>query len=170
MNIDTLKFIRGGGETTRFHTMRVIHQETVGQHSFGVAWLCYLLTDGAPSATLLLHALAHDLAEHVTGDMPGPAKRAMGIREVMQEFEDVAIEAAGIELPPLNGTQLKVLKIADALDGMLACCREKWLGNRGAEAVYYKFLSYVTELVYYDDPELYGDVLDNVGIIWAEGW
>src|SRR6267378_8094848 len=63
-----VNFIESGGYTQRMHCIPTIHPQSVAAHSFGVAWWCWLLTAGNPSANLLLAALAHDLPEHEVGD------------------------------------------------------------------------------------------------------
>ena len=125
----TLDFVRRAAQTKRYHTEVVIKEQNVGEHSFNVAWLCYLLTNKRPMSALLLHALAHDAAEHATGDIPSPSKRALGIRPAVDAFEAQLMTAAGMELPPLDEHNAHILKLADALDGVLYCLREHHLGN-----------------------------------------
>lgn len=141
-----LDFIRAGGTVRRYHTLRTVHSQNVAEHSFGVAWLCYLLTNGVPSRDLLLAALRHDLAEHVTGDMPAQAKRAMGLSERFALEEHAAIAATGFERIILSAADERILKLADTAELLLYCVTERALGNTHLEHVYARGVSYVAEL------------------------
>lgn len=141
----TLNFLRRASQTKRYHTEVVLKEQNVGEHSFNVAWLCYLLTNGHPMSALLLHSLAHDAAEHATGDIPSPTKRALGIRSVVDTFEHTLMVDSGLVLPALDEHNMHILKLADALDGVLYCLREHNLGNRLIDVVFRNFASYVRE-------------------------
>lgn len=133
-----------GSAVRRFHTIQTVAENTVGQHSHGVAMFCMLLEDGKPSAGLLMKALTHDLAEQYTGDVPSPAKRALGIRQEfgMVEEELLATVDFSIDVTPHEEV---VLKLADCADGMLFCAKERMLGNRSKmiKAAYNNYRSYV---------------------------
>lgn len=155
--LNTLAFLRRAGQTKRYHTEVVLKEQNVGEHSFNVAWLCYLLTNKRPMSALLLHALAHDSAEHATGDIPAPTKRSLGIRPVVDNLENALMNEAGLELPPLDEHNAHILKVADALDGVLYCLREHHLGNQLINIVFKNFAAYVREQLYHYH-EKYNDV------------
>lgn len=137
-----LKVIRAGGSVQRFHTQRTIQAESVGKHSFGVAWLCYLLSDGNPTMNLIINALSHDLGEWVTGDVPAPVKVARpDLRRILAEAEEEAVPAR--LQPPLLESEGRTLKLADIFDGMLFCAEEKRLGNAGIVPTFEAYYSYV---------------------------
>lgn len=147
-----LKFIRRGGSVRRFHTVPTLHENSVAEHSFGVAWLLYLLTGGSPSAELLLAGLSHDLAEQVTGDIPGPAKRLFGLRGTFSDIEknildgqDLWTNAAG-----LSEADSRILKMADCMDGMLYCWEERRYGNKNVDEAFHNYSAYVSDLAPYD--------------------
>ncbi len=142
---ERLKFILAGSEVTRYHTVRTLTTETVGHHAHGVALLCALIDPNA-SAHLLLAALAHDLAEHILGDIPSPAKREYGIGEQVNELEERLLEGVGLSYA-VTGSEARTLKLADIAQGALFCIREMSLGNRKMEVVYYRYLSYAESLV-----------------------
>lgn len=144
-SLKLLHFLRRAGQTKRYHTEVTLKEQNVGEHSFNVAWLCYLLTHRAPMSALLLHALAHDAAEHATGDIPSPTKRALGIRANVDSFEAALMAEVGLDLPPLDEHNAHILKLADALDGVLYCLREYELGNRTIAPVFHNFVAYVRE-------------------------
>jgi 5'-deoxynucleotidase YfbR-like HD superfamily hydrolase len=165
-NLKLLHFLRRAGQTKRYHTEVVIKEQNVGEHSFNVAWLTYLLTKGQPMSALLLHALAHDAAENATGDIPSPTKRALGIRPQVDAFEAALMAEVGLSLPPLDEHNAHLLKLADALDGVLYCLREYEMGNRTLRPVFCNFTHYVREqLKQYRDK--FGDVF-GVAAEYAE--
>lgn len=141
-----LDFIINGSETKRYHTVRTISEETVGHHSHGVALFCTLLSPN-PSASLLKAALLHDLAEHVTGDIPSPAKRAYGISEQVSHREDLLMREAGLGIPTLTGEEERILKLADIFQGAIFCIRECEMGNLRMREILERYLSYSRSLV-----------------------
>lgn len=145
--MSTLAFLRRSGRVRRYHTEELLKPQDVAQHSYGVAWLCWWLTEGAASAPLVLHALAHDAAEHGLGDIPSPTKRELGIRHQVDAAEARLMALHGVVLPDLSEFETKVLKLADALDGVLHCVHELELGNQTLYAVFLNFHRYGLELL-----------------------
>ena len=140
-----LDFYAAGAAVKRYHTLTTLQSETVGHHSHGVAVLLGLMVPEA-SAALLRAALLHDLAEHVTGDIPSPAKRLYNIGEQVNSVEQALLAGAGLNMPELSGTEARQLKLADIAQGALFCAREVALGNYGMRAVFRRYLSYAQEL------------------------
>lgn len=163
---DKLMFVRDGGAVQRFHTVRVLCGQTVAEHSFGVAWLLWFLTDGEPSAALLMAALAHDVAEHMTGDMPAPAKRSMGIRTQFASAEEAALRTAGIRMSSLSDAEVKLLKIADITELMLTCIDEMRLGNRSVKVIYNNCVSYLEEM--HPLPQRALELLTHIGEMYHD--
>lgn len=142
-----LHFVYSGALTKRFHTVETIKTQNIAEHSFGVAWLCEWLTNGGASKELIMAALEHDLAEQVTGDIPAPAKRQLGIRDLIGKREETILRNNGLRYADgLNTQEISVLKMADAIDGMVFCLREMQLGNTTMNVVFIRFRSYVMEL------------------------
>jgi 5'-deoxynucleotidase YfbR-like HD superfamily hydrolase len=141
----TLEFVRRAAHVKRYHTEVVLKEQSVGEHTFNVIWLCYLLTKQHPTTALLMHAAAHDAAEHATGDIPSPTKRALGIRTQVDSFEAALMADAGLALPTLDDHSAHILKLADALDGVLYSLREHNLGNRLIDVVFRNYAMYVRE-------------------------
>jgi 5'-deoxynucleotidase YfbR-like HD superfamily hydrolase len=144
MNIkDRLNFVIRGGATKRYHTVQTLTQETVAEHSFYVAMFCQLIA--FPGASLLLAALAHDLAEHKTGDIPSPTKRACEMGDAVEEMETKLLKDHGFKFL-LTESEQRILTMSDRMSGMLRCVIERRLGNSGISYVYENFCSYVAEL------------------------
>jgi len=140
-----IEFYQAGSEVVRYHTVHTLQRETVGHHSHGVAMLCVIL-DPYCSVGLLRAALLHDLAEHVTGDIPSPAKRIYGIGAQVSDLEHDLLFKADMAMPWLAGYEDRTLKLADLAQGALFCARELSLGNSKMRAVFDRYMSYAEDL------------------------
>ncbi len=138
---ETLEFILDGAAVKRFHTVTVLHEETVGHHSHTVAMMCLLLNPNA-SRNLLMAAMFHDLSEHKTGDIPSPAKREYKITEQVTNLENDLMVEAGIEFPTLTKEEKRTLKLADIASGMIYCIQEAQMGNNKMLKILKTYLSY----------------------------
>jgi 5'-deoxynucleotidase YfbR-like HD superfamily hydrolase len=162
-----------GTAVKRFHTIPTVTENTVGQHSHGVAMLCMILTNGRPSANLLMKALTHDLAEQYTGDVPSPAKRALGVRKEFGEIEEKLLDTVGFSVHVTQHEEL-VLKLADCADGMLFCARERMYGNKSKmiKCAYKNYSTYVNDIMQELQPGVFKDrvleVFKGVAMIWKE--
>lgn len=156
-----LEFIVRGGIVKRFHTIHTQHTQNVAEHSFGVAWLVWLLCEENPPTVLLMAALAHDLAEYTTGDIPAPAKRRMNISSQFDAEENDQFEFAGFDPIILSEAQKRILKIADTMDLLLFCIRELSLGNRDMDTIYHRGVGYIRELEPLSEVE--GTLLNLIG-------
>ena len=148
---NAVDFVRMGGLTKRYHTQHVNKENTVAAHSFGVAWMVYFLTsvDGQVcSHNLIMAALAHDLAEQVTGDISSPTKRKFpDLAKMVQEMEIELLSEHNLNFEAhLTPDEKRILKLADCLDGALYCIGEIQLGNRSIMEVYNRYCNYITQL------------------------
>ncbi len=140
-------FIYNGGASKRYHTVQTHNTQDIAAHSFGVAWWCELLTDGRASKQLIMAALTHDLAEHIVGDVPSPAKRAMGCRDAFNAYEDKILTDAKLShYMGLLPDEHSLLKAADCFDGLMFCLNERRMGNKHVEIVYGRYYSYIMEV------------------------
>jgi 5'-deoxynucleotidase YfbR-like HD superfamily hydrolase len=157
---DQLVFVMRGGMVKRFHNGATLQENTVAHHSWGVAWFCYLLANGNPTTNLLLSAMAHDMAEQITGDVPAPAKRLLGLRPLLHRKENEVLGQFGFEFEyALDEREKKILALSDCFDGMLYCIRERQMGNRFMDYTFAKFHSYVANDV---ETSTDRDVLKNL--------
>lgn len=151
-----LEFMWAGGNTRRFHTVPTILTDTVGHHSYNVACIIMYLRPQASTA-LLRAALKHDVAEHVLGDMPAPAKRklpgyvngptAESFREVFGKLEDKESSDAGVPVELLTSEEEWLLKFADAFDGLRFCYQEFYMGNKIIVPALENFRAYTEEVL-----------------------
>lgn len=163
-----LQFIYDGGASKRYHTVDTLRTQDIAAHSFGVAWFCELLTSGEASKNLIMAALAHDLAEHQVGDIPAPAKRRMEIADLFEQEENNLLKDCGLSnyQASLLAPEKRTLKIADCMDGMMFCVRERKAGNKNVDVVYGRFQSYVLEQVPFNTTEW--DVFNKISNRWEE--
>lgn len=131
-----------GGNTRRYHTMRTVTENTVAEHSWGVAAMVYVMSAGLCSADVLMASLTHDVAEVFVGDIPSPTKRALGIGDELGAYEDEVLSTASFSFN-LTEQEQRWLKLADYFDGMMFCIRERTLGNLGIRIVWERFREYV---------------------------
>jgi len=132
-----------GSSVKRYHVMRTLISETVGQHSAEVAFICSLLSPDCRS-NLLLAALLHDIPEQATGDVPAQAKWGSSIlKRVINDLEVQFIAKFIPNYPELTEEEEQILKYADLLQLCYHACDEIVVGNalftsvlrRGIEAL-----------------------------------
>lgn len=146
-SLDQIEFMLAGGFTKRFHTVMTLREHTVAAHSYGVACLCYLLSNCDPSVNLLMAALTHDMAEQFVGDIPSPSKRgSTALKEHLDKLEGGFLFTNGLVFE-LDPKEKVILKTADIFDGMWNCIQERKLGNKGIEVAYHNFNSYATSIL-----------------------
>jgi len=157
--MEQLDFLRNAGETVRFHTMPILRPQNIAEHSWHLTMLLYLMygqTDPGITFELLMAGLTHDMAEHQTGDLPAPAKRAMDerleikgagtFRQAWNDMEQEILKEQGFDWESqLSADELNKLKIADAMDGALYCVRERMMGNQLIAPAFLNFSKYIAE-------------------------
>lgn len=139
-----LSFLLRAGLVVRYHTRPTHIVDTVGRHSYMVAWMCYFLTNGKPSGRLIMAALQHDTPEAVTGDLPSPVTRRFGKR-AMKALEHRVLLRMGFPSYDLRLTKLErlLLKAADTLEGLLFTTHEvRGLGNTRLATVMMRYHKY----------------------------
>lgn len=151
-----MNFILHAGNVQRFHTLPTLKGQTVGHHSFGVAWMCYLLTNGAPTADLLMAALSHDAAEQTVGDIPSPSKKILDTENKLSAMEADILSDFGLNVV-LTPREEAILKMADILDGMLFCMSERHMGNRFISSCMGRYAGYARKFLESDMFPLFKD-------------
>lgn len=152
MNAEVLRnqllLLTRASHVRRYHNKVKLVEDNVGRHSFMVAWLCWELTAGRPSADLLMAALAHDVPEAVVGDVSAPIKRRLP-SDVLDRLEASVLERCflGNFDYAITREERKVLTLADKLEGFLHCCFETdVLGNRALAATRRRYDEYLKAL------------------------
>tara|TARA_R110000851_G_scaffold239567_1_gene392265 strand:+ start:211 stop:705 length:495 start_codon:yes stop_codon:yes gene_type:complete len=141
-----MKEIRISGKVKRWHTVSTIQQQTVAEHSWGVAMICRKLWP--EDQKLLEAALCHDLGEGLTGDVPWPVKQSNFVfKKHLDEIESVEQERLGCVVL-LEPRQKSRLKIADMLEMMCFAAEEIELGNKNMQEVFNRGLRFI------DNPDM----------------
>jgi 5'-deoxynucleotidase YfbR-like HD superfamily hydrolase len=140
MNIDQSKVLAilkvlEGGEVKRYHTMPTIGEQTVANHSWGVAViLSWLKPDISPKA--LLKALTHDVAEKQTGDMPAPTKwNYTKLAKELSKVEKKVEKELGVDYE-LTQEESEYFKQSDLFELLLYCVNQRSLGNTNVNVVF----------------------------------
>jgi 5'-deoxynucleotidase YfbR-like HD superfamily hydrolase len=117
------------GGTVRWHTHGKNLQQTVAEHSWGVAAIILLLKPN-PSVALLRAAILHDVHEAVMGDLPSPFKRRFAdtLGPIEKLIKDEFLAQHQLEDPVLTPEEQKVLKLADKMEAMLFAKRREFPG------------------------------------------
>lgn len=141
-----LRMIERSARVRRYHTEPVTHFQNVGEHTYGVMWFVYLLTDGQPSRDLLLAAMMHDAPEFDTGDIPAPTKRLGDLKVVFDALEDSVMDGLHLKMPAITDTEARTLKLADCLEGALFCSWEVRRGNLELLGSLRNYIKYIESL------------------------
>lgn len=152
MLLKQIKMAREAGSIKRFHAVRTIKEETIGEHSFNMVNLVMILTEGKASRELILAAITHDMGEWAVGDIPSQIKKALPpeLRIEVDKREYDAIRTIHPILPGLDETDLHLLKLADNLDGLLKCIDELKMGNQHVIPCGERYCGYIQDLVEHD--------------------
>lgn len=147
---DRLGLIMASSAVIRYHTQRCIRPETVGEHSYIVAHLCWILAEingFEVSSSLLKASLIHDMPEAVTGDIPSPVKRIIAgetsVASILSRLESDVLKKVGIEDISLTPIEERILRIADIFSGCMYCFYEvEGFGNKHMSKVLETYISY----------------------------
>lgn len=119
----------------RYHTVPVLHQETVGEHSHRVCTL-YLQLYGTPRVEVLEYIMYHDMGEISAGDLPFNAKRdAPGIKDHMDKAEAAGLQRMNIKMPELTDIEYARFKLCDMLQMLEFARIEMAMGNQYAQSI-----------------------------------
>jgi len=139
--LNNLKYIKRTGPTL-FAGISSIQTDSIAEHSFKVANLSILLGNkvkGVNIGNLTIHALIHDWAESIVGDIPSSSKSfqsyfKINIRETFKDAEanilNTFLKDAKLKLQDLNETELKLLDLCDKLATTLELIDYKQKGNK----------------------------------------
>lgn len=144
--IEKVKLARRAGRVQRYHQHALIRPENVAEHTFGLVNLLMIMTDRQVTAKLLMAAIAHDMGEYVSGDIPSPIKHGAGkdFKDIINKIEDGAMhDIHGKEWEELSDWEYLLLKTADNLDGLFKCVDERSLSNSGVIPIGDKYAEYL---------------------------
>lgn len=146
--IKAVRALRGGSHVMRCHT-RVYHGEyTVGQHSFDMLTLLFMLYPEQPTIHLVKAIWLHDMGEYWVGDAPSPAlKDYPKYRKEYKKAQGDSLKyATGLEMPVLSRYEQMWLKALDLLELWLWCVDQLALGNTTVSGFITRLLEAFQEL------------------------
>lgn len=124
-----------GGEVKRYHTMSIIGEQSVASHSWGVALILNWLKPDI-SKTAILKALAHDVAEKRTGDMPAPTKwHNPDLAKELSVVEKNIEAELGVDYE-LTEEEHEYFKQSDMFELLMYCVNQRSLGNTNVNVVF----------------------------------
>ena len=122
------EILRKGSKVKRWHTITNVKEQTVADHSWGVA---SIILDMWPdsSNSLITFALWHDIPEYIVGDTPVTAKwQDENLAKVVEEAERRVAKEHKLYVKLTETEKLK-LSIADLLEVLWYASEEVALGN-----------------------------------------
>lgn len=131
-----IKMLRDASIVRRSHTLRILRERTVAEHSHGICITLLRLYQAygkMPSANLLAAACCHDLSEVVTGDIPANAKwDNPPLKMVAHTISTLYENKHGLRFE-LTLEEAANLSWADSLDFGMYALEEITSGNRYLE-------------------------------------
>jgi len=142
-------FLREAFLVRRYHTVgHVAREETVGHHTCNVMAILFYLFDDTPPLYLVRHALHHDAAELITGDIPATAKwRFPAIAKAVEGAEQEIEAAACLDDTTLDPLHRDLLKFADTMDLCFKAVEEIAFGNDPFQPILANGITYVLALL-----------------------
>lgn len=124
-------------------------EQSVAEHSYNVAMICIEIFNRVPKEdveyamrqNVIEFALAHDLSEIVTGDIPTPFKKELG--DAMKKVEQSLFPKITLHKESLTELEVDILKAADLIDAV------RFIGKYGMGS---------------EIPNIVNEILDNLRI------
>ena len=133
--VSNLLEVLSGGDVKRYHTLPTIGEQTVANHSWGVAMILNWL-EPEISKTAMLKALTHDVAEKQTGDIPAPTKwKNKSLAKRLAGLERKIEKELGVDYVLTEKEQV-LFKQADMFELLLYCVKQRSLGNVNVNTVF----------------------------------
>lgn len=138
--------LRQAAQVKRSHTVTTIGHQTIAEHSYHVAMLCWEMYDGQPSAELLKAAMFHDLAEISTGDVPATVKWKNNLlKNILEDMEESFNMQYGL-VTELDEEERLILKYADSLELAFFCVDQIRMGNWHVKLMLSNILNALTRM------------------------
>jgi 5'-deoxynucleotidase YfbR-like HD superfamily hydrolase len=129
MSYNSLRF---ASRVKRFHTIPTTRDQSLAEHSYGVAVILLHIYEGNVRPELLKAALYHDLAELETGDIPATTKwRSPELRRQLS-LQEAEFDKRYNLTQNLTAEETRELKFADMMELCQFCIDEINMGNKNA--------------------------------------
>jgi 5'-deoxynucleotidase YfbR-like HD superfamily hydrolase len=148
--IDVESDPRVAGEIRRYHTWKVHHQQSVGEHTWQVMRIMMTIDVGMCNAKLMQYCVLHDVGE-MAGDIPWPGKRNS---PMLKEAMDAAEQVVRLKmkdrwgqpgLPALSETERTFFKMCECIEMWEFGLQERSMGNRYGTVVATRMLLAASE-------------------------
>lgn len=127
--------LRLAGEVRRYHTWKVLREQTTAEHSWQTIRIYEALWSW-PAPRVVRHIMYHDCGEIVTGDLPYPTKSLNPeLKHTIDLAERAALAKMDVELEELTVVELKCFKLAHMIEMFEYGLEELCMGNTFAEPV-----------------------------------
>jgi 5'-deoxynucleotidase YfbR-like HD superfamily hydrolase len=121
------------GRVKRYHTWPVLHDQTVGEHTWQVMRIYWQIFGPMP-AEVSSFILWHDAGELLAGDAPGMLKILVPeIKPILDRVECKAVDAMGGACVPVSDQMRVRVKVCDLIEVYEQCSIELLQGNRLVE-------------------------------------
>lgn len=139
-----LRDIYRSADVKRWQIVKIARPQSVAEHSFMVAMIAARICEIEGLVfrdAVIAHALTHDLAEVVTGDVASPLKKVLGEGlSNLNKFEDRVVVGGFKDVPPFSHEIVhEIVKVADLIEAV-KFLRENAMSDHGrdVEAKIYK--------------------------------
>lgn len=143
--VHRVKYAREAGQVRRCHTVPVIGEYDVAQHSYNMLTILRILYPDC-NKCLIWAIVVHDIPERTTGDIPATSKWA-GIVDVrrLEDFEEKILIEVGLTHTVLSTEESRIFKGLDMLELFLWTKDQENLGNRNAKKMENRIMRWVAE-------------------------
>ncbi len=133
LSFERIWALRKGSHVKRWHTERIIGEQTVGKHSLDALSMLLVLHPN-PTITLIRAMAWHDMAESRCGDLPSHVLwRHNALRIYYEDLqEDTLQEDFGLHLSQLTEEEKIWINAIDKLEAYLFSIEQVSMGNTGA--------------------------------------
>jgi len=128
-DIRRFEMMRNAARTRRCHTQMVLHQQTIGEHTFSALAILDLVAPDC-SKNVWRALLYHDMPEAQTGDVPAPAKwENPKLENALKMVEARIFRELGLSFD-LTIEEKRVVKYVDLMDLIWFTIEEVEMGNQ----------------------------------------
>jgi len=123
------------GKIKRWHTLPIIGEQTVADHTYGVCQILRYLYGETPCYSVIYAALDHDVPEYYTGDIPFDVKKKSHSMRVGIKMLEIQYVKDGGKLHSLTIDEKLALRFADLAEMGFFAMHQWKLGNDTMEVV-----------------------------------